>query len=365
MNIKKLTTWYNAVPLLAAIYYFMHLTGSGMGWDILGAVFLFASVSAAVHHAEIIAARAGEPLGTILLAVSITILEVGLIISFMLSGSAGAETYARDTVYSAVMLILTGILGLSLLIGAWKYREQFFLRSSATTYFVALVMLTTLTLVLPNFTVSEPGAGITNSQLILLSLICLIVYGTFLAVQTIRHRDYFIASVPLPAGQQKTEQDEAHPTPTKTETGVSLLLLAVSLFVVIFMAKGLSGIIEHFVEAIGATKSMVGVLIACIVLLPEGLAAVKAAINHRFQVSVNLALGSALASIALTIPAVSIVCLIFDLPVVWGLPAKSILLLMLAMFMGILTLSRGKTNILFGVALLCLLLCFLFLQIVP
>lgn len=359
MKLKAILHWTVIFPILSAIFYLGGFLNSGfVVTNIIGAVFLFASVLAAVHHAEVVAHKVGEPYGTIILAICITILEVGLIISFMLSGSEGALTYARDTVFAAVMLILNGILGICIWIGSRRYKEQFFMRSSATSYLVCLISILVLTLILPNYTSSIRGPFYTEAQLVFVSLACLFIYATFLMFQTVRHRNYFIVEEP------DHTTHEADP-PNLEKTLVSLVLLIICLAVVIFMAKGLSPVIENFVENIGAPRELVGVIIASVVLLPEGLAAIRAAKNNQIQSSINLGLGSALASVGLTIPAVSVVCIVYDIPFVLGLDMKSIILLALSVFIVMLSLSRGKTNHLYGTVLLVNLAAYIFTVIVP
>lgn len=357
MKLKILLHWTVILPIIASVFYLGGFLDDSIATNVAGAILLFGSVLAAVHHAEVVAHKVGEPYGTIILAICITILEVGLIISFMLSGSEGALTYARDTVFAAVMLILNGILGICILVGGVRYREQFFARSSATTYLVSLVAILVLTLVLPNYTSSAAGPFYTNSQLAFVSIACLIIYGTFLMVQTVRHRNYFV--------DDRDGNEEHDEKPTLIATVVSLVMLIVCLAVVIFMAKGLSPVIEGFVKAMGAPKALVGVIIASVVLLPEGLAAVRAARNNQIQSSVNLALGSALASIGLTIPAISAVCIMFDIPFTLGIDHKSIILLALSVFTVVISLSRGKTNVLYGAVLLVNLAAYIFTVVFP
>jgi len=358
MKINSLFHYTIIIPIISAIYYLSGLLDTNVITQIIGGILLFGSVLVAVHHAEVVAHKVGEPYGTIILAVCITILEVGLIISFMLSGGDGAITYARDTIFAAVMLILNGILGICILVGGVKYNEQFLSRSSATTYLVCLVSILTLTLILPNYTTSAKGAFYTNSQLIFVSIACLVIYGTFLLVQTVRHRNYFIVS------EEDQTTHEADP-PSNFKAFLSLGLLLICLAVVIFMAKGLSPVIEDFVENMGAPRALVGVIIASMVLLPEGLAAIRAARKNQIQSSINLALGSALASVGLTIPAVSAVCIFYDIPFVLGIDIKSVILLMLSVIVVMLSLSRGKTNILYGTVLLVNLAAYIFVTIVP
>ncbi len=357
MKLKNFTAWHILLPIFASIFYLGGFLNDTTISNIIGAILMFGSVLAAVHHAEVVAHKVGEPYGTIILAICITILEVGLIISFMLSGSEGSLTYARDTVFAAVMIILNGILGICILVGGVKFREQFFARSSVSIYLVSLVTILVLTLILPNYTSSVRGPFYSEAQLVFVSIACLVIYGVFLMVQTVRHRNYFIDA--------NTDDDHAAEPPTISVTILSLVMLLICLAVVIFMAKGLSPVIESFVKSIGAPKALVGVIIASVVLLPEGLAAVRAARNNQIQSSVNLALGSAVASVGLTIPAISVVCVIYDIPFVLGMDIKSIILLALSVFTVMISLSRGKTNILYGTVLLTILAAYIFTVIVP
>ena len=360
MNIKSLFHWTIILPILSAIFYFSGLLVHDGWFSAIGAMLLIGSVLSAVHHAEVVAHKVGEPFGTIILAICITILEVSLIISLMIAGGEKAMTYARDTVFAAIMLILNGIIGVCIWIGGVKFKEQFFARTSATTSLVSLVAILTMTLILPNFTTSKVGPYYTTSQLIFVSFASLMIYGTFLMVQTVRHRNYFI----VVSEKEESDTEIAEP-PTVFKTFMSLGLLILCLAVVVFMAKALSPTIEGLVEDFGAPKSLVGVIIAAVVLLPEGIAAIRAAKNNKIQSSLNLALGSALASIGLTIPAVSAVCIFYDIPLVLGLDKKSIILLALSVFTVMLSLSRGKTNILYGMVLLVNLAAYIFYILEP
>lgn len=356
MKLKELLQYTYIFPVLAVIYYFSGLMGKGVIYDIVAGILLTLSVLSAVHHAEVVAHKVGEPYGTIILALCITIIEVALIISLMVAGGEQAITLARDTVFAAVMIILNGIIGICILIGGVKYYEQFFARTSATTYLVSIVSILVITLVLPNFTSSVNGPFYNDAQLIFVSIACLVIYGVFLMVQTVRHRSYFVIT---------DENAAEHYVPNKTQAIVSFFFLVICLIIVVLMAKGLSGTIENMVQSIGAPKSLVGVIIAGVILLPEGLAAIRAARNNQIQSSLNLALGSALASIGLSIPAVSVVCIIYDIPLVLGLDKKDIILLSLSVFIVMLSLSRGKTNVLYGTVLLVNLAAYIFTVIVP
>lgn len=351
-----LPLWSLILPVVAWILYVIGIKGSVV-MQALGGIFLTGSVLSAVHHAEVVAHKVGEPFGTIILALAITILEVGLIVSLMIGGGESASYLARDTVFAAIMLILNGILGICLMIGGLKHREQFFGQKSASTALITLVAILVLTLVLPNFTTSTLAGTYTISQMIFVALASLVLYGSFIMVQTVRHRDYFLAS---------DDDLDHHAEPPTTKVAItSLGFLVVCLGIVILLAKSLSPTIEFVVASIGAPKTLVGVIIAAVVLMPEGLAALNAANKNRFQTSLNLALGSALASIGLTIPTVVMVCLLLDIPLVLGLDGKSMVLLGLSVFIVMLSLNQGRTNILYGIVLLVNLAAYIFTTISP
>ena len=325
--------------------------------QILGGVFLIGSVLSAVYHTEVVAHKVGEPFGTIILALAITIIEVALIISLMVAGGDNAAYLPRDTVFAAIMLILNGILGMSLMIGGLKHREQFFGQKSASTALITLVSILVMTLILPNFTTSTTQGTYSSAQLIFVAVASLVLYGSFIMVQTVRHRDYFLAA---------DDDLDHHAQPPSTKiTAISFIFLLICLGIVVMLAKSLSPSIEAAVAYMGAPVALVGVIIAAVVLLPEGLAALNAARHNRFQTSLNLALGSALASIGLTIPAVTIVCLIYDIPLVLGLDGKSMVLLGLSTFIVMLSLNQGRTNILYGIVLLVNLSAYVFTIIAP
>jgi Ca2+:H+ antiporter len=349
--------------LIAPVFAVLAMVGIGIGlagfFLILVTICLVGGVLAAVHHAEVVAHRVGEPYGTLLLAIAITIIEVGLIVSIMLSGGPETAALARDTVFAAVMILLNGIIGVCILMGGLRYKEQVFGIRGASAALITLTAILALTLILPNYTVSKPGPEYSSSQLIFVAVISLVLYGTFVMVQTVRHRDFF-----LPPQNDADEEVHASPPPKKTAV-VSLVLLLVCLTAVVVLAKSLAPSIESIVSGIGAPKSLVGVIIAAVVLLPEGLAALRAARKNRLQTSLNLSLGSALASIGLTIPAVAVVSLVTGLTLTLGIDAKSTVLLLLSLFTIMLTLATGRTNILQGIVLLVIFAVYLFTTVVP
>ena len=351
---KKIFQWSYIAPIIAWIFYLMLPIGAGFVVNSLAVVALIAGVFSAVHHAEVVAHKVGEPYGTIILAVAVTLLEASIIVSLMLTGGAGADTYARDTLFAAVMLILNGILGISMFVGALKFKEQSFETKSVTIALVSLVSILVLTLVLPNFTTSIAGPSYSTPQLIAIGVCCLVIYGSFIFTQTIRHRKYFLAEV---SGQEKDV--------TRSEALISLGFLLICLGVVIFLAKNLSPVIESGILAAGLPTALVGVAIAAVILLPEGIAAIRAARRGQYQTSINLALGSALASIGLSIPTVVIVCTIMDLPLILGLGMKSMVLLVLSIFTVMLSLNKGQTNGLYAIVLLVNLMMYIFTIVFP
>ena len=321
-------------------------------------VVLIAAVFAAVYHAELIAHRIGEPFGSLVLALAVTVIEVALIVSVMLGGGAGSESLARDTVFAAVMIILNGVVGLSLLIGGVSHHEQGFQAQGANAALAVLAALLTLSLVLPNFTTSTIGPEFSVSQLEFASVVSLVLYFTFLFVQTVRHRDYFLTKV--------DGDGEVHAArPSVVAALVSVVLLLVSLVSVVGLAKALTPAVDVGIDRLGAPKAVVGIVIAAVVLLPEGMAALRAARLNRLQTSMNLALGSALASISLTIPAVAVVSVFLGTPLALGLDAKEEVLLSLTLLVSVMTLGTGRTTVLQGAVHLVILAVFLFLAIVP
>ena len=323
------------------------------------AVVLIATVFAAVYHAEVVAHKVGEPFGTLVLALAVTIIEVALIASVMLGAGAQSASLARDTVFAAVMLICNGIVGICLLVGGLKHHEQEFQSRGASAALAVLAALMTLSLVLPNYTTSANGPVFSFSQLVFAGSVSLVLYCAFIFIQTIRHREYF-----LPSASGSVGHAYAAP-PSVWITLISFLLLLVCLGGVVGLAKTLTPVLDAGVAAWGMPRSVVGIAIAGIVLLPEGLAAVRAARLNRLQTSMNLAFGSALATIGLTIPAVAGVSVYLDVPLALGLRPTSVVLLALTLLVSFITLGSGRTTVLQGVVHLVIVAAFLFLAVVP
>lgn len=351
--------WSIAVPIAACIM-LAAIWGRSAGWLLLSiaSALLIATVLVAVHHAEVIALRVGEPYGTLVLALAVTVIEGSLIVSMMMLGGAATAALARDTVYATVMIICNGVIGICLLLGSLKHHELTFRVDGTSPVLAVLATLTTLTLVLPAFTSSTPGPTLSTSQLVFAGVVSLVLYGVFVFVQTVRHRDYF-----LPAADGSA--DEHAPPPSNSLALISFGLLFLALLAVVGLAKAISPSIETAVAEAGMPHSVVGIAIAVMVLLPETIAAVRAARRNRMQISLNLALGSALATIGLTIPTVAVTSIALGLPLTLGLPPKEVALLALSLLLSTMTLGTGRGTVLHGAVHLVLFVVFLFLAMVP
>jgi Ca2+:H+ antiporter len=330
-----------------------------MAWILIPvlSIALIASVFLAVHHAEIVAHRVGEPFGTLILSTSVTVIEVALIVSIMLSDKGANSALARDTVFATVMIVCNGVVGACLLVGSLRHHVIEFRVEGAGPTLAVLIALTVLTLVLPAMTTTTPGPTFSPSQLAFAGAMSAALYSVFLFVQTVRHRDYFL---PL------LGDDDQHAKPPSTRRALaSLAVLLAALVAVVALAKLISPSLEAGVTALSAPGSVVGIVIAAIVLLPETSAAVRAAARNRMQTSLNLALGSALATIGLTIPAVAAVSILAGLPLELGLPPKETSLLALTLLVSVVTLASGRATILHGAVHLVVFAAFLFLSVVP
>jgi Ca2+:H+ antiporter len=351
-------------PALAALL-FAAATGLGVSFTpspgglVFAAVLLiilFGTVFAAVHHAEVIAERIGEPYGTLLLTLAVTIIEVALIATIML-GEKPVPTLARDTVFAVVMIVCNGLVGVCILAGGLRYREQDVQVTGSNLYLSVLIVLATITLIMPNYTLTTPGPVYSAVQLGFVSVVTVILYGVFLYTQTIRHRDYFITET---AG---VADDGMHAS-NRTFL-LSVLLLLVSLLAVVLLAKKFSLVVDAGAALIGAPPAFAGILVALLILLPESVAAISAARKNDLQKSINLALGSSLATIGLTIPAVAVAAYALDKQLVLGLNIQDMVLLVLTFFLSMLTFGTGRTNILFGLVHLVVFAVFVFLVFVP
>jgi Ca2+:H+ antiporter len=319
-------------------------------------VILFGTVFAAVHHAEIIAVRIGEPYGTLLLTLAVTVIEVALIATIML-GEKPVPELARDTVFAVVMIVCNGLVGICILAGGLRYREQDVQVTGSSLYLSVLVVLATITLILPNYTMTTPGPVYSAAQLGFVSVVTIVLYGVFLYTQTIRHRDYFI-------NETAAGMDGGAHISNRT-LALSAVLLLVSLLAVVLLAKKFSLVVDFAAASIGAPPAFAGVLVALLILMPESVAAVAAARKNDLQKSINLALGSSLATIGLTIPAVTVAAYALDKPLVLGLNAQGMVLLVLTFILSMLTFGTGRTNILFGLVHVVVFAVFVFMVFVP
>jgi Ca2+:H+ antiporter len=358
--LKVLNHWPKFTPPLSVLIFFYLINTSITGViSIFAFIVMMAAVVASVHHAEVIAHRLGEPLGTLVLALAVTVIETAMVVSIMVSDFGESATLPRDTIYSAVMIICNGVVGICLLIGGLRHKEQIFRIEGTGSGFAALATLSILVLVMPLYTISSPEGTYTSSQLLFVALSSLALWVVFVFIQTIRHRDYFLPS-------ENIDDEGVHALPPSSfKAWISFVLMAISLLCVVGFAKLLSPAINSLVIGLGAPKSVVGIIIALIVLLPETWAALTAATANRLQTSMNLAIGSALASIGLTIPLVIVFAVIFKFDLMLGLDSKDVLLLALTFLVGSITLGSGKTNVMQGAIHLVLFAAFLFLTLVP
>ncbi|WP_412735344.1 calcium:proton antiporter [Krasilnikovia sp. MM14-A1259] len=362
-----LTRSASIVPLVALIALIL-VWGRGLppAVEIVVVLLLAGAVLAAVHHAEVVAHRVGEPFGSLILAVAVTIIEVGLIITLMISGGPGTASLARDTVFAAVMITCNGIAGLSLLVCALHRGVAVFNAEGTGAALTTVITLATLSLVLPAFTTSRPGPQFSGAQLAFAAVTSLVLYVLFVFVQSVRHRDYF---VPVRgAGRRDTAEpdpDEHAASPTARAALFSLLLLVVALVAVVGLAKVESKTIEQVVAGAGLPHTVVGVVIALLILLPETIAAVRNARRDRAQISLNLALGSAMASIGLTIPAIAIASIWLEGPLLLGLGSTQVVLLALTAVVGVLTVMPGRATVLQATVHLTICSAYLFLAANP
>lgn len=321
---------------------------------------LFGAVFAAVHHAETIAHRIGQPFGSIVLALAVTLIEVSLIVSVLLAAPDGASTVARDTVFAAIMIVLNGIVGLSLLVGGIRHHSQNFQPASAGAALGVLATLAVLCLVLPNYTISAPGPFYNPVQLAFVASVSLLLYGLFLYVQLSRHSSDFL-DLPLHGEVADSEVQVV----SKSTMHKACLALPVALLSVVLLAEVMAEEVKHAIAIAGLPEALVGVAIALVVLMPEGIASLRAARANRLQTSLNLALDSALASLCLTIPIVALVSLALSQTLVLGLDGELTVLLVLTLFMSSITLATGRTTVLQGGVHLVIFAAFLTLAAVP
>ena len=325
------------------------LIGAPASFAVLAAIFavMLLAVFRVVHHAECLAEIFGEPFGTLILTLSVIGIEVAVITAVMLAGDNN-PALARDTMFSVLMIVLNGLVGLSLLMGGWHHGLQVFNLSGTNAYLVVLLPVAITSLVLPSFTTSAPGCGLSSLQTVSQITISMILYGVFLLFQTVQSPMAF--QQPLP--------ESGEPEPLHTHEGLDVRStyfhiagLALALIPLVLMSKKLAVYVDFGIGQVGAPAALGGVVVAIMILTPEALAALDAAKHNQLQRAVNICLGSALATISLTVPAVLIAAMIVGLPVELGLESPEIVLLALTLTLSIsiVTFVGSRTNALQGV----------------
>ena len=355
LSINRIPLYSIILPALGLLTWLLVGKAGSPVLAVLLAAVLLGNVIAAVHHAEVIALRIGEPYGTLVLALAVTVIEVGMIVVLM-TGAEPNPALMRDSIHAVVMLVLHGLAGLCIVVCALYHREPEFHVAGANAFLAVLIPMAVLVLVMPNYVASAPGPFYSNLQLVFVSVVCLVLYGAFLFVQTGWHRAYF-----QPIG----DDDEFPERPSARVVLASSGLLPVALVSVVLLAKSLTPTLGAALAAVDAPVAVVGIVIAAIVLLPESVAAVRAAARNRLQSSLNLALGSGVASIGLTVPTVAVLSRFIDQPLELGISPSNSVLMALGALIAVITYGTGRTNVLAGVVHLVLLAAYLFLTFVP
>jgi len=322
-----------------------------LAW-LFGAIMV--SAFAVVRHAEGLAEQLGEPIGTLVLTLSMSGMEMMMIAAVMYAGH-GESSLARDTMLAIVMIVLNGLVGVSLLLGGLRYHEQTYNLYGANAFLAVILPLSVLGLVLPSFTVSSPGPTLSPLQSGFLIIMSVGLYSVFLAIQTLLHRDYFVSPGTASSAPASPDAPEAH------SAGHHSLLLIAYVLPVVFLAKQIAVPIDYGISVLGAPTALGGLLVAVLILSPESLAAVRAALANRLQRSINLSLGTALSSISLTIPAVLAIGFITKRTIILGLDAPEATLLVLTLIVSMLTFALERTNVLLGAVHVLLFLAYLML----
>jgi Ca2+:H+ antiporter len=323
----------------------------------LFAVILWSAVSVA-RHADCLAIKWGEPYGTLVLTLSAIAIEVVMISTAMLHGENN-PTLGRDAIFSVVMIALNGFVGLVLLLGGLRHHEQYYNLQGVNSYLNVIMTLSVLGLVLPNFTTTTAGPTFSAGQQIFLILVTLLLYAIFLVIQTMRHRGYFMESDQ--AGAVSPGHHSLHVRSTAFHAPMLLLYLGI----VILLAEKFAIPLDNSIEKFGLPDEFGGAMIAALVLTPEGIGAVQATLRNQLQRSINILLGSVLATIGLTIPAVLTISLITKRPVTLGVQGGNLPLLLLTLAVSVVTFTSRKTNILQGCVHLLLFAVFVLLIFAP
>ncbi|MGJ0393936.1 MAG: calcium:proton antiporter [Methylocystis sp.] len=326
---------------------------------LISAIIIVGAVFATLQHAEIVGAKVGEPLGTLVLTISVTIIEV-VIMASMISHGAEDPTEAREAVFSAIMIVCNGLVGLCLLLGGFRHGEQELHPMGASAYLAVLIALSILTLILPNYTITTPGPSLSRAQLGFVSVLSILLYGSFLFIQTVRHRSYFmdVHAAALGHGEGK---------PTLGETLFSFVGLGASLLGVSLLAERVIPALEDALTRAGVAEvnSVTGAAVAALVLLPESLNSIRAAARNALQTSLNGALGSVVATIGLTVPAVVLMSLAINRDIVFGLDQRDSAMLMLTLMLSVVSFGAGRTNVLTGLVHLVVFATYVFFLFIP
>lgn len=325
----------------------------------LAALLIVGAVFAALQHAEIVGERVGEPLGTLVLTISVTIIEVTVMAS-MVEYGAEDPTEAREAVFAAIMIVCNGLVGACLLLGGFRHGEQELHPMGASAYLAVLIALSVLTLVLPNYTLTTPGPTLSSGQLAFVSGLSILLYGAFLFIQTVRHRSYFIDVHAAATGHSKQR-------PTLAETGVSLVSLVASLFAVSLLAERVIPALEDALAflRVKEVNAVTGAAVALVLLMPESINSIRAATRNALQTSLNSALGSVVATIGLTVPAVALMSLQTDRDITFGLNERDSAMLMLTLMLSVVSFGAGRTNVLTGLVHLVVFATYVFFLFVP
>ncbi|SFI69708.1 Ca2+:H+ antiporter [Phyllobacterium sp. CL33Tsu] len=330
--------------------------GIGIVVSALAIALLLATVFVVLQHAEGLALRLGQPYGTLLLTFAVTTVEVSIILAMMLHGENN-PTLARESVFSTVMIVCAGVVGLCLTLGSMQHRQQEMKRQGTSAILSVLTALAVLTLILPNFTLHDAPGTFSRLQLTFVSICSALLYGSFVFAQTVRHRDDFVDDI---GDAEGTHAGHAHPG---EGSWINAVLLMIGLFGIVLLAERVAIGVENGLDAIGVQQAdaIVGALIATLVLLPEALSAIRAAMNNELQRSLNIALGSALATIGLTIPSIGIASVITGRELTLGLPGGDSVLLALILGISIHSFGTGRTNVLTGLVHLVVFVAFILL----
>ncbi len=320
---------------------------------------------AVMHHADELAELLGEPYGTLILTISVISIEVAAIAAIMLNGSAN-PTLARDTMLAVLMIVLNGMVGLCLLVGGWRHIQQDFNLEGARAFLAVLITLATITLVLPRFTISTPDPSLTPLQGIMFATITIALYGTFLAIQTMRHRGFFTEpNTADHVAREHAAEAGGHHSVSVRSVLYHAAFLVLTLLPIVLLSKKLAVLVDHGIDELGAPEALGGLAVAILVLSPEGMAALRAAHANHLQRAVNICLGSALSTIGLTVPAVLLIGLFSGIHVILGLEPTEVLLLLLTLMLSILTFGVTRTNVLQGAVHLVVFVVYLLLIFNP